>query len=129
VEQGCCIELFLMPNQYCDVASLASLTHRSAGRIHKYDFFSADTHGARLCDDLRYSVANATAFDAVMKVRTSTGIKAVDYLGCFNTYGSDIEFAGLHRDAALSVEIKHEDKLNENSKVLKDGQKTIEQIF
>ncbi len=118
-----------MPNQYCDVASLASLTHRSAGRIHKYDFFSADTHGARLCDDLRYSVANATAFDAVMKVRTSTGIKAVDYLGCFNTYGSDIEFAGLHRDAALSVEIKHEDKLNENSKVLKDGQKTIEQIF
>lgn len=117
VEAGCCVELFLMPNQYCDIATLSDMTRRSAGNIYKYDFFAADTHGQRLCDDLKYAIDSTIAFDAVMKVRTSTGIKAVDYLGNFNMYGNDIEFAGLTRESSISVELKHEDKLSENSKV------------
>ena len=51
------------------------------------------------------------------KVRTSTGIKAVDYLGNFNMYGSDLEFAGVSRESSIAVELKHEDKLSENSKI------------
>lgn len=106
-----------MPNQYCDIATLSDMTRRSAGNIYKYDFFAADTHGQRLCDDLKYAIDSTIAFDAVMKVRTSTGIKAVDYLGNFNMYGNDIELAGLTRESSISVELKHEDKLSENSKV------------
>ena len=52
-----------------------------------------------------------------MKVRTSTGIKPVDYLGNFSMYGYDVELAGLQRQTSMSVELKHEDKLNENSNV------------
>ena len=117
VENGCCVDLFLMPNQFCDVATLADLTRKTAGQIYKYDFFMADSHGQRLCDDLRYAVEATVAFDAVMKVRTSTGIKPVDYLGNFSMYGNDVELAGMQKQSSLSVELKHEDKLNENSKI------------
>jgi protein transport protein SEC24 len=53
VENGCSVDLFLMPNQYCDVATLSDLTRKTSGQIYKYDFFMADTHGERLCADLR----------------------------------------------------------------------------
>lgn len=117
VENGCSVDLFLIPNQYCDVATLCDLTRKTAGQIYKYDFFMADTHGQRLCDDLAYAVQSSVAFDAVMKVRTSTGVRAVDYLGNFSMYGNDVELAGVSRQTSLSVELKHDDKLNENSKV------------
>ena len=117
VENGCSVDLFLLPNQYCDVASLADLTRKTSGQIYKYGFFMADTHGKRLCEDLKYAVDSTIAFDAVMKVRTSTGIKPVDYLGNFSMYGNDVELAGLQKQTSLSIELKHEDKLNENSKI------------
>lgn len=117
VENGCGVDLFLLPNQHCDVATLSDLTRKVAGQIYKYDFFMADSHGQRLCEDLKYAVESTVAFDAVMKVRTSTGIKPNDYLGNFNMYGNDLEFASLYRQYSLSVELKHEDKINENAKV------------
>lgn len=49
-------------------------------------------------------------------------------------YGNDIELAGMQRNQSLCVEIKHDDKLNENSKVYiqaallytnRDGQRRI----
>lgn len=117
VEAGLSVDLFLIPNQYCDVATLSDLCRKTAGQIYKYDFFMADSHGQRLCDDLGYAVEQTCAFDGVMKVRTSTGVKAVDYLGNFSMYGNDVELAGMQRNQSLCVELKHEDKLNENSKV------------
>ena len=117
VENGCSVDLFLMPNQYCDIATLSDLTRKTSGQIYKYDFFMADSHGQRLCDDLRFAVDGSVAFDAVMKVRTSTGIRAVDYLGNVSLYGNDVEMAGVQRQTSMCVELKHDDKLNENSKV------------
>lgn len=117
VENGCSVDLFLLPNQYCDIATLSDLSKKVNGQIYKYDFFMADTHGQRLCEDLKYAVEATAAFDAVMKVRTSTGIKPVDYLGNFNMYGNDVEMAGLQKQSSLAIELKHEDKLNENSRV------------
>jgi len=117
VENGCSIDLFLMPNQYCDLATLSDMCKKTSSQVYKYDHFMADTHGNRLCDDLKYSIESTVAFDAVMKVRTSTGIKPVDYLGNFSMYGYDVELAGLQRQTSMSVELKHEDKLNENSNV------------
>ncbi len=117
LEAGCSVDLFLVPNQHCDVATISDLGHKSGGQMYKYDFFTADIHGERLCEDLRYAIESTVAFDAVMKVRTSTGIKPADYFGNFHMYGNDVELGGLARQTSLSVELKHEDKLNENSKV------------
>lgn len=58
------------------------------------------------------------AFDTVMRVRTSTGVRAVDFFGHFfmaNT--TDVETAGFDSDQAVTIEIKHDDKLTDEDGV------------
>lgn len=118
IEAGCAVDLFLISNQFVDLATISEVTRRCGGKIYKYDFFNASTHGDRLINDLKINIENSIAFDAVMKVRTSTGLRAVDHLGNFNVTGTnDVEFGAINRDTSISVEIKHDDKLNENLKV------------
>ena len=51
-----------------------------------------------------------------MRVRTSTGIRSTDFYGTFymaNT--TDVELASIDSDKAVTVEIKHDDKLAEDA--------------
>ena len=54
------------------------------------------------------------AFDSVMRVRTSTGVRPVEFYGNFfmsNT--TDVEGAGFDSDQSVTVEVKHDDKLTD----------------
>lgn len=116
VAQGCCVDLFLFPNQYVDVATLGLVTYQTGGSIYKYTYFQAQADGERFLNDLHRDVRKVIGFDAVMRVRTSTGIRATDFFGSFymsNT--TDVELAALDCDKTITVEFKHDDKLNEDS--------------
>lgn len=103
----------------------------------------AQTDKERFLNDLRRDVQKLIGFDAVMRVRTSTGrtscpgtlnspktrgsmmrpvlagIRATDFFGSFfmsNT--TDVELAGLDCDKAVTVEFKHDDKLSEETGAL-----------
>lgn len=109
---GVCVELFVCNNSYVDAATVGQLPRLTGGQLHKYTYFTADTDGARLAADVARVVARPTAHDAVMRVRTSTGVRATDFYGHFymaNT--TDVELAALDADKAVGVEIKHDDKL------------------
>ena len=57
-------------------------------------------------------------FDAIMRVRTSTGVRPTDFFGSFymaNT--TDMELASLNSDMSLACEIKHDDKLTDEDGV------------
>ncbi|PWA21665.1 hypothetical protein CCH79_00003155, partial [Gambusia affinis] len=119
VAQGCCVDLFLFPNQYVDVATLGVVPVSTGGSIYKYTYFQAQTDQERFLNDLRRDVQKQVGFDAVMRVRTSTGIRATDFFGSFymnNT--TDVELAGLDCDKAITVEFKHDDKLSEETGAL-----------
>ncbi|NXJ78700.1 SC24C protein, partial [Trogon melanurus] len=119
VAQGCCVDLFLFPNQYLDVATLGVVTYQTGGSIYKYAYFQLETDQDRFLNDLRRDVQKDVGFDAVMRVRTSTGIRATDFFGAFymsNT--TDVEMAGLDCDKTITVEFKHDDKLSEDSGAL-----------
>ncbi|NXH14703.1 SC24C protein, partial [Bucco capensis] len=119
VAQGCCVDLFLFPNQYLDVATLGVVTYQTGGSIYKYAYFQLETDQERFLNDLRRDVQKEVGFDAVMRVRTSTGIRATDFFGAFymsNT--TDVEMAGLDCDTTITVEFKHDDKLSEDSGAL-----------
>ncbi|NXX83230.1 SC24C protein, partial [Urocolius indicus] len=119
VAQGCCVDLFLFPNQYVDVATLGVVTYQTGGSIYKYAYFQLETDQERFLNDLRRDVQKEVGFDAVMRVRTSTGIRATDFFGAFymsNT--TDVEMAGLDCDKTITVEFKHDDKLSEDSGAL-----------
>uniref|UniRef100_A0A8C5S882 Protein transport protein Sec24C n=1 Tax=Laticauda laticaudata TaxID=8630 RepID=A0A8C5S882_LATLA len=119
VAQGCCVDLFLFPNQYLDVATLGVVPYQTGGSIYKYTYFQVETDQERFLNDLRRDVQKEIGFDAVMRVRTSTGIRATDFFGAFcmnNT--TDVELAGLDCDKTITVEFKHDDKLREESGAL-----------
>ncbi|KAM4852158.1 protein transport protein Sec24C [Thomomys bottae] len=119
VAQGCCVDLFLFPNQYVDVATLSVVPQLTGGSIYKYACFQVENDQERFLSDLRRDVQKVVGFDAVMRVRTSTGIRAVDFFGAFymsNT--TDVELAGLDGDKTVTVEFKHDDRLNEESGAL-----------
>lgn len=57
-------------------------------------------------------------FDAVMRVRTSTGIGSVDFFGhFFMSNATDVELAVVDSDKAVTVELKHQDKLTDEDGV------------
>ncbi|XP_028826489.1 protein transport protein Sec24C isoform X2 [Denticeps clupeoides] len=119
VAQGCCVDLFLFPNQYVDVATLAVVPVSTGGSVYKYRYFQAQTDQERFLNDLRRDVQKQMGFDAVMRVRTSTGIRATDFFGSFymsNT--TDVELAGLDCDKTVTVEFRHDDKLSEETGAL-----------
>jgi protein transport protein SEC24 len=84
----------------------------TGGQVYKYTYFQSDLDGERFISDLHRNVSRPVVFDAIMRVRTSTGVRPTDFFGAFymgNT--TDMELASLNSDMALACEIKHDDKL------------------
>ncbi|XP_032825044.1 protein transport protein Sec24C isoform X1 [Petromyzon marinus] len=116
VAAGCCVDLFLFPNQFVDVATLGLVTLQTGGSIYKYNYFQSNSDGERFLNDLRRDVQKTIGFDAVMRVRTSTGVRATDFFGAiYMSNTTDVELAAIDCDKAVTVEIKHDDKLNEET--------------
>uniref|UniRef100_A0A674D3M7 SEC24 homolog C, COPII coat complex component n=1 Tax=Salmo trutta TaxID=8032 RepID=A0A674D3M7_SALTR len=91
VAQGCCVDLFLFPNQYVDVATLGVVPVSTGGSVYKYTYFQLQT--------VRFG--------------------ATDFFGSFfmsNT--TDVELAGLDCDKTVTVEFRHDDKLSEDTGAL-----------
>lgn len=114
VAAGCSVDVFLFPNSYCDVATISEICRLTSGNMYKYSYFQADLDGDRFIEDLKNNIQSQRAFDAIIRVRTSQGIRPVDFLGNFymsNT--TDVEMGAIDSNQAISVEIKHDDKLSE----------------
>ncbi|KAI1289561.1 Protein transport protein Sec24C [Halotydeus destructor] len=114
-DYGSGVELFLFPppnGPYLDIATVSELVRLTgSGGIYKYYNEISD----RFLTDLKYSLSSTFAFDAVMKVRTSTGIRPYEYFGNFYARtASDIEVAVINAGNSISVEFKYDDKLAED---------------
>uniref|UniRef100_A0A182NT59 Uncharacterized protein n=1 Tax=Anopheles dirus TaxID=7168 RepID=A0A182NT59_9DIPT len=115
VGAGVSVDLFAFNNAYIDLATIGQVARLTGGEVYKYTYFQADIDGARLVNDLVKNISRPIAFDAVMRVRTSTGVRPTDFYGHFfmsNT--KDMEIASIDCDKSVSVEIKHDDKLTDD---------------
>ncbi|GFY38881.1 protein transport protein Sec24C [Trichonephila inaurata madagascariensis] len=118
VKAGCAVDLFLFNNAYIDIATLGQVCRLTGGQLYKYTYFQSDLDGEQFIEDLRRNVEKPIAFDAVLRVRTSTGIRPTEFIGSFfmsNT--TDVELAAVNCDTSLSIEIKYDDKLTEDDAV------------
>ncbi|XP_069561249.1 protein transport protein Sec24D [Brachyistius frenatus] len=119
VAQGCCVDLFLFPSQYVDMATMADVPSHTGGSVFKYNNFQMETDGEHFLRDLRKDVQKSIGFDAIMRVRTSTGFRATDFFGAVHMNNTtDIEMAAVDCDKAVTVELKHDDTLSEDSGAL-----------
>ena len=118
VAAGCSVDLFILNNSYIDLATIGQVCRLTGGEIYKYTYFQADVDGERLITDVINNISRPIAFNTVMRVRTSTGVRPTDFYGHFfmsNT--TDMELASIDCDKAVAIEIKHDDKLTEEEGV------------
>ncbi len=118
VGAGCSVDLFLFNNAYIDVATVSQVCRLTGGQVYKYTYFTPEMDGERFLRDLERDLARPIVFDAIMRVRTSTGVRPVDFYGSFymaNT--TDTELASMNADSAVACEVKHDDKLTEEDGV------------
>ncbi|OTF83890.1 transport Sec24C-like protein, partial [Euroglyphus maynei] len=112
------VEMFLFPplNGFLDIATLGELVRLSGtGSIYKFynDFSDA------FLTDLKYSLYSSFAFECVLKIRTSTGIRPNDYYGYFYSRSpSDVECAAINTTTNIAIELKYDDKLTEDEHVV-----------
>lgn len=112
VQAGCAVDLFIFNNSYVDLATIGQICRLTGGEIYKYTYFQADIDGHRVVTDLIKNISRPIAFDAVMRVRTSTGVRPTDFYGHFfmsNT--TDMEIGAIDCDKSIAIELKHDDKL------------------
>lgn len=91
---------------------LGQVSRLTGGEVFKYTYFQSEIDGPRVIQDLSKSISSLTAFDTVMRVRTSAGVRPTDFYGHFfmsNT--TDLEVASIDSNKAIAIEIKHDDKL------------------
>lgn len=116
VAQGCCVDLFLFPNQYVDIATMGDVPSHTGGSIYKYSNFQVEVNGQQFLSDLSRDVEKSIGFDAIMRVRTGTGFRATDFFGAvYMNNTTDVEMAAVDCDKAVTVEFKHDDTLSEES--------------
>nr|CDS26853.1 protein transport protein sec24c [Hymenolepis microstoma] len=118
VEAGASVDLFLFPNSFIDVATISEVPKYSSGNLYKYTYFQADIQGDQFIADLKKAVSQPEAFNAVMRVRTSTGTRPFETLGNANLPNTtDVEFAAIDANQTVACDVKYDDKLSDNDLV------------
>lgn len=114
VTHGISVDLFLVVNSYVDISTVGILSILTGGETFHYPHFEYDRDGIRLYADFKRALTRPTGFNALMRIRTSNGLKVTDHYGNFATKdGTDIELASVDSDKAIGVAIKHDAKLDE----------------
>lgn len=85
------VDMFLFPTQYIDAASLVQLPEYTAGTLHTYPMFNSDSNDkSKLEGDLLKILTQETAFEAVMRIRCTKGMRISGFYGNFFIRGSDL---------------------------------------
>ena len=71
--------------------------------MYKYTYFQREIDGQRFLADLANNLSRPVVFDAIMRVRTSTGVRPVEFFGSFYmANATDTELASLNSDSAIA---------------------------
>ena len=102
------IDMFLFSAQYQDVASLSNLPRYTGGQTYFYPAWNA----ARTEDAIKFAtefsdyLSSEIGLEAVLRVRTTTGLRPSAFYGNFFNRSSDLcAFPAMPRDQAYVVEI------------------------
>eukprot|EP01114_Cavostelium_apophysatum_P006837 TRINITY_DN1833_c0_g1_i1.p1 TRINITY_DN1833_c0_g1~~TRINITY_DN1833_c0_g1_i1.p1 ORF type:complete len:964 (-),score=245.41 TRINITY_DN1833_c0_g1_i1:62-2953(-) len=116
VKSAVCVDMFLFPYSYLDVATLSGLTKATGGQIYYYPNFKVSKESHKFYADLYRNIQRATGYDAMMRIRTSRGITIASHSGNFSiTHPNELDLAGIDSDKSIAVHLIHDDKLDTKS--------------
>jgi protein transport protein SEC24 len=118
------IDMFLFSAQYQDVASLSHLPRYTGGQTYFYPAWNA----ARTEDAVKFAtefsdyLSTEIGLEAVLRVRTTTGLRPSAFYGNFFNRSSDLcAFSAMPRDQAYVVEMAIDETVTKSFACLQVG--------
>ena len=112
------VDMFLFPRAYIDVATLGDLPKLTAGSLKTYPGFTYETDGPRFESELCRTLTQHTAFEAVMRIRCTRGMRISNFYGNFFIRGTDLlALPNCNADSTFAFDLVH-DEQNLNSSVV-----------
>jgi protein transport protein SEC24 len=109
--QQICVDMFVFPYQYMDLASLGELSRYTAGTLRSYVSFNADRDGPRFEEELIKTLTQKTAFEAVMRIRCTKGMRITNFYGNFYIRGTDLlALPNCNTDSVFGFDLSHEEQ-------------------
>ncbi|KAF2274835.1 Sec23/Sec24 family protein [Westerdykella ornata] len=116
VESGVGIDFFLAAPSggYLDIATIGHVSEKTGGEVFYYPNFHSPRDTLKLSKEIKHTVTRETGYQALMKVRCSTGLQISAYHGNFyhHTFGADLEFGVIDADKSIGVMFAYDGKLD-----------------
>lgn len=111
------VDMFLFPYQYIDCAALAELPKYSAGMMFTYVAFHADRDGPKFESQLFRRLIQPTAFESVLRLRCTKGLKINNFYGNYFIRGTDLlALPTCTSDSVFGFDITYESqRINSNA--------------
>ena len=112
------VDMFLFPRAYIDVATLSDLPKLTAGSLKTYPGFHYGSDGPKFESELCRTLTQTTAFEAVMRIRCTRGMRISNFYGNFYIRGTDLlALPNCNADSTFAFDLVH-DEQNLNSSVV-----------
>lgn len=106
------VEMFLAPQAYIDLASIAPLARYTGGDVHYYPQFHMNTGYLKLKSELHHVLTRYMGWEAVMRVRVSRGWKITKFFGHLFIRGQDLLVVpNCHCDQTFAIQIDMEENV------------------
>lgn len=104
------VDTFLFAPTYTDLATISVLSKYSSGSTYYYPSFLASRDGAKFQHDLQHNLVRATAFEAVMRVRATRGVRFSSFYGNYFIRGTDLlALPNCHADSSFSLDMAYDE--------------------
>jgi protein transport protein SEC24 len=105
------VDMFLFPYQYMDLAALGELPKLTSGSLHSYVSFNPEKDGQRFEEQLVKVLTQPTAFEAVMRIRCSKGMRITNFYGNFYIRGTDLmALPNVNADSVFGFDLSHDEQ-------------------
>ena len=106
------VEMFVFPHQYVDIATLNELPKNTAGQLYTYPSFNIDADLERFKSDLIHAISRKTAFESVMRVRCTRGMRISNFYGNFCIRGQDLlALPNASVDTCFAFDLVHDEPM------------------
>ncbi|CAD7697205.1 unnamed protein product [Ostreobium quekettii] len=112
------IDLFVFHPTFIDLASLSALPRYTGGQVYYYPGFHCQRDATKLQAELSWNLKRTTAWEAVMRIRCSKGLRIIGFTGHFFIRSSDLlALPTVDPDKSFAIHLTHEDSVLESQTV------------
>lgn len=104
------VDMFLFPYSYMDLSALGELPKLTSGSMHSYVMFNYEKDGPRFEEQLNKILIQETAFEAVMRIRCTKGMRITNFYGNFYIRGTDLmALPNVNSESIFGFDLAHDE--------------------